>query len=213
MTSEAAVVYVIDDDARVREALEALLRSSNHRVETFASAKHFLRSAHPNHGNSCIVLDIDMPEMTGLELQEKLLDQDGPPVVFLTGFGDIPTTVKAMKAGASEFLTKPFDDDELLRAIADALQLGGQAHAKRAELTEIRNRYGLLTPRERDVLPYVVAGLLNKQTAGELGTSEITIRIHRGQIMRKMQAESLADLVRMAAALGIQLPHTPYTKR
>jgi FixJ family two-component response regulator len=210
---EESIIYVVDDDARVREALEALLRSSNRKVKTFASATQYLDFSHPEGVSSCLILDIDMPEMSGLELQQKLLGQDGPPIIFLTGFGDIPSTVKAMKAGASEFFTKPVDDMELLQAIEQALATADRARSERAELIEMNKRYSLLTPREREVLRYVVAGLLNKQTAGELGTSEITIRIHRGQIMRKMQAESLADLVRMAAKLDISLPQTPYTKR
>jgi FixJ family two-component response regulator len=213
MKREESIIYVVDDDARVREAMEALLRSSNRKVKTFASATRYLESSRPEDVSSCLILDIDMPEMSGLELQQKLLGQDGPPIIFLTGFGDIPSTVKAMKAGASEFFTKPVDDTELLHAIEQALAAADRARSERAELIEMKTRYSLLTPREREVLPYVVAGLLNKQTAGELGTSEITIRIHRGQIMRKMQAESLADLVRMAAKLEISLPQTPYTKR
>jgi FixJ family two-component response regulator len=213
MKREESIIYVVDDDARVREAMEALLRSSNRKVKTFASATQYLEFFRPEDVNSCLILDIDMPEMSGLELQQKLLGQDGPPIIFLTGFGDIPSTVKAMKAGACEFFTKPVDDTELLQAIEQALAAAGRARSERAELVEMKKRYSLLTPREREVLPYVVAGLLNKQTAGELGTSEITIRIHRGQIMRKMQAESLADLVRIAAKLDISLPQTPYTKR
>jgi FixJ family two-component response regulator len=213
MKREESIIYVVDDDARVREAMEALLRSSNRKVRTFASATQYLDFFRPEDVISCLILDIDMPEMSGLELQQKLLGQDGPPIIFLTGFGDIPSTVKAMKAGASEFFTKPVDDMELLQAIEQALAAADRARSERTELIEMKKRYSLLTPREREVLPYVVAGLLNKQTAGELGTSEITIRIHRGQIMRKMQAESLADLVRMAARLDISLPQTPYTKR
>lgn len=213
MKREESIVYVVDDDARVRQALEALLRSSNRKVKTFASAAQYLEFIRPDDVSSCLVLDMDMPEMSGLELQQKLLGQDGPPIIFLTGFGDIPSTVKAMKAGASEFFTKPVDDMELLQAIEQALAVADRARSERSDLIEVQNRYSLLTPREREVLPYVVAGLLNKQTAGELGTSEITIRIHRAQIMRKMQAESLADLVRIAAKLSISLPQTPYTKR
>ena len=213
MKHDLSIVYVVDDDPRVREALEGLLRSSHRQVKTFASAKEYLAAPRAADVSACLILDIDMPEMSGLELQQELARQGGPPIIFLTGYGDIPSTVKAIKSGASEFLTKPFDDVDLLRAIEDALEASKLARDVRAEMATIKTRYSLLTPREREVLPYVVAGLLNKQTAGELGTSEITIRIHRGQIMRKMQADSLADLVRMAAKLSIPLPQTPYTKR
>jgi FixJ family two-component response regulator len=199
---EQSIIYVLDDDARVRESLTALLSSMGRKVIAFASATEYLRFSRPDLPG-CLVLDLEMPEMTGLELQRQLADQEGPPIVFLTGRGDIPSTVRAMKAGAVEFLSKPYDEEELVQAIDAAIAADGQARVIYAELRELRKRYASLTPRERDVLPFVVSGLLNKQTAGELGTSEITIRIHRGQIMRKMAADSLADLVRMAAKLGI----------
>jgi FixJ family two-component response regulator len=199
---EQSIVYVLDDDARVRESLAALLSSMGRKVVAFASAAEYLQFPRPDLP-ACLVLDLDMPEMTGLELQRQLADQEGPPIVFLTGRGDIPSTVKAMKAGAIEFLSKPCNEEELVQAIDAAITADGQARLMYAELNALRKRYASLTPRERDVLPFVVSGLLNKQTAGELGTSEITIRIHRGQIMRKMAADSLADLVRMAAKLGI----------
>jgi FixJ family two-component response regulator len=199
---EQSIVYVLDDDARVRESLIALLSSMGRKVVAFASAREYLQSSRPDLPG-CLVLDLDMPEMTGLELQRQLADQEGPPIVFLTGRGDIPSTVKAMKAGAIEFLSKPWDEEELVQAIDAAIAADVQARVMYAELNALRKRYASLTPRERDVLPFVVSGFLNKQTAGELGTSEVTIRIHRGQIMRKMAADSLADLVRMAAKLGI----------
>lgn len=202
MLREQSIVYVLDDDARVRESLTALLSSMGRKVVAFASATEYLQFLRPDLPG-CLVLDLDMPEITGLELQRQLADQEGPPIVFLTGHGDIPSTVKAMKGGAIEFLSKPCDEEELVQAIDAAIAADEQARVKYGELRELRKRYASLTPRERDVLPFVVAGLLNKQTAGELGTSEITIRIHRGQIMRKMAADSLADLVRMAAKLGI----------
>jgi FixJ family two-component response regulator len=202
MSADEPIVYVLDDDARVREGLTALLSSLGRRVMSFADASQYLAFKRPDVPG-CLVLDLDMPGMTGLELQKELSGTDAPPIVFLTGHGDIPSTVKAMKAGATEFLSKPFDEKDLVRAIDAAIEVDREARVKNAELDEIKKRHAKLTPREREVLPYVVSGLLNKQTAGELGTSEITIRIHRGQIMRKMKAESLADLVRLAAKLGI----------
>jgi FixJ family two-component response regulator len=201
MSHDRPIVYVLDDDSRIREALSALLSSVGHDVMTFSNAAEYLAFQRPDVPG-CLVLDLDLPGMNGLELQKQLTDA-GPPIVFLTGHGDIPSTVKAMKAGATEFLSKPFEEKDLLHAIDAAIRIDGEARLKNAELSAIKKRYASLTPREREVLPYVVSGLLNKQTAGELGTSEITIRIHRGQIMKKMAAQSLADLVRIAAKLGI----------
>jgi FixJ family two-component response regulator len=201
MSHDRPIVYVLDDDSRIREALSALLSSVGHDVKTFSNAAEYLAFQRPDVPG-CLVLDLDLPGMNGLELQKQLTDA-GPPIVFLTGHGDIPSTVKAMKAGATEFLSKPFEEKDLLHAIDAAIRIDGEARLKNAELGAIKKRYASLTPREREVLPYVVSGLLNKQTAGELGTSEITIRIHRGQIMKKMAAQSLADLVRIAAKLGI----------
>lgn len=211
MSARQPIVYVVDDDYRVREALQALLASAGYEVVVFDSAASYLNFSRPDRA-ACLILDLDLPGMNGLELQRKIAGEDTPPIVFLTAHGDIPSTVKAMKAGATEFLSKPFDDEELLRAIDAGIQLDESTRARLAELDVIRKRYALLTPREREVLPFVIAGLLNKQTAWELGTSEITIRIHRGQIMKKMEAESLADLVRLAARLGIE-PLSSNTKR
>src|ERR1700733_415311 len=202
MSSEQPIVYVLDDDSRIREALSGLLSSVGHRVMTFSNGAEYLAFKRPDV-LACLILDLDLPGMNGLELQKELADAGGPPIIFLTGHGDIPSTVKAMKAGAAEFLSKPFEEEDLLRAIDAAIRIDGEARLKHAELSTIKKRYASLTPREREVLPFVVSGFLNKQTAGELGTSEITIRIHRGQIMKKMAAQSLADLVRMAAKLGI----------
>lgn len=202
MSTERPMVFVVDDDQRVREALSNLLSSAGYLVATFASAAAFLAFEKPDHPG-CLVLDLNLPGVSGLELQEQLAAAPAPPIVFITGHGDVPSTVRAMKKGAVEFLQKPFTETDLLRAIDAAIALDQTARLKRSELGILRERYALLTPRERDVLPLVVSGLLNKQTAAELGTSEITVRVHRGQIMRKMAARSLPDLVRMADKLGL----------
>jgi len=203
VTADRPVGFVVDDDARVRDALSSLLASAGLDVAAFASATEFLNADKPDTA-ACLVLDLELPDINGLELQEELAEREAPPIVFVTGHGDIPSSVKAMKAGAVEFLSKPFGDDELLRAIDAALALDRAERLKRSEREALRDRYQRLTPREREVLTFVVAGFPNKQTAGELGTSEITIGVHRGQIMRKMGARSLAELVRLADKLGIQ---------
>jgi FixJ family two-component response regulator len=203
MTEPEAIVYVVDDDASMREALESLIRSVGLKVTTFISAQDFLRSERPD-APACLVLDVRLPGLSGLDLQRELTQAGIQlPVIFITGHGDIPMTVRAMKAGAVEFLTKPFRDQDLLDAIGQALDRDRAARHQRAELTELRGRYEQLTPREREVMGLVVAGRLNKQIAAALGTSEITIKIHRSQVMHKMQADSLADLVRMAEKLGV----------
>ena len=202
MSKDSSIVYVLDDDYRVREALTGLLSSVGFRVEAFASAAEYLKFKKPD-SPACLVLDLQLPGMSGLDLQREIAGGDAPAIVFVTGHGDVPSSVRAMKAGAIEFLLKPIDDQELLRAIDAAIAQDREARLKRAELAELQRRYALLTPREREVLPFVVAGLLNKQTAAELGNSEITSQVHRGQIMRKMAASSLADLVKMAGKLGI----------
>ncbi len=205
MTSERPIVFVVDDDSRVRAALSSLLASAGLDSALFGSASEFLETDRPD-APACLVLDLELPDTNGLELQRKLADRDAPPIVFITGHGDIPSSVRAMKAGAVEFLSKPFDDEELLKAIDAAIEIDRTNRLKRSEQAEVRRRYQRLTPREREVLPFVVSGFANKQTASELGTSEITIGVHRGQIMRKMGARSLAELVRLADKLGIPPP-------
>jgi len=205
MNADNPVVFVVDDDRRVREALSRLIRSAGLDVVTFATAGEFLACEKPN-APACLILDLQLPGISGLELQQQLADADAPPIVFLTGHGDIPSTVRAMKAGAMEFLSKPVGDQELMRAIENAIALDRTGRQTRSELTGLRQRYALLTPRERDVLPFVIAGFANKQAAADLGIAENTIAVHRGQIMRKMGARSLAELVRMADKLGISQP-------
>ena len=202
VTPDNPIVFLVDDDPRVREALCSLISSVGFRVAAFGSAAEFLGFEKPD-APSCLVLDLQLPDVNGLELQRELAGREAPPIVFITGHGDIPSSVRAMKAGAIEFLSKPFGERELLQAIDAALAVDRTARQKRSELAELRKSYSLLTPREREVLPFVVAGFANKETAAELGTSEITIGVHRGQIMRKMSARSLAELVRMADKLSI----------
>lgn len=202
MNSDQPVVFVLDDDPSIREALSSLLRAAGLRVTVFASAGEFL-SAKPPDAPACLVLDLQLPDINGLELQRELADTDGPPIVFISGHGDIPTSVRAMKAGAVEFLAKPFDDQELLEAIWHAIERDRTARQQRSQLRKLLNAYALLSAREREVLPLIVSGLTNRQSADKLGIAEITLQVHRGQIMRKMGAQSVPELVRMAGRLGI----------
>jgi FixJ family two-component response regulator len=201
MQDATLIVYVVDDDISVRESLELLIKSAGWQPALFASAQAFLsrpRATIP----SCLVLDVTLPGLNGLELQQRLAGRTDMPIIFITGYGDVPMTVRAMKAGAVEFLTKPFRDDVLLTAIGDAIERSRAALRLESGMRTLRNCYESLTPREREVMALVVSGLLNKQVGGELGISEITVKAHRGQVMRKMKADSLPDLVTMAARLG-----------
>ena len=199
----AAIVFVVDDDISVRESLELLIATAGWKAETFESAQGFLSRARPT-GPCCLVLDVSLPGLNGLELQQQLAERTEMPIIFITGYGDVPMTVRAMKAGAVEFLTKPFKDDVLLDAIRHAIERSRAAVQRESEMLALRECYDSLTAREREVMALVVAGLLNKQVGGELGISEITVKAHRGQVMRKMKADSLPDLVTMAARLGLR---------
>jgi FixJ family two-component response regulator len=200
------IVFVVDDDISVRESLELLIQESGWQPETFTSGQGFLARP-PASVPSCLVLDVGLPGLSGLELQKQLAGRTDMPIIFITGYGDVPTSVQAMKAGAIEFLMKPFGDDALLITIRHALERSRRALEQEASLKELRENYQSLTPRERDVMALVVSGLLNKQVGGELGISEITVKAHRGQVMRKMKADSLPALVNMVARLG--LPTAP----
>jgi len=196
------VVFVVDDDISVRESLELLLRTAGWKVETFASANAFLARGRVN-APCCLVLDVSLPDLNGLDVQKRVVGRADMPIIFITGHGDIPMSVKAMKAGAVEFLTKPFDGDALLNAIGDAIERSRTTLGNEAEIRALRDSYDSLTQRERQVMELVVAGLLNKQVGNGLGISEITVKAHRGKVMQKMKADSLAQLVAIAARLGI----------
>jgi FixJ family two-component response regulator len=201
MLEAGPIVFVVDDDISVRESLELLIRCEGWQPETFSSGQEFLRRPRA-HVPSCMVLDLFLPGLNGLELQKRVaVERAAMPIIFITGYGDVPMTVQAMKAGALEFLTKPFSEDALLSAIRAALERSRAALSREAEIRSLRDRYGSLSRREQQVMGLVVSGLLNKQTGGELGISEITVKAHRGKVMQKMKADSLADLVRIAAKL------------
>ena len=207
MPDVTSIVFVVDDDISVRESLELLIRTAGWRPETFASAQEFLSRSRPTVP-CCLVLDVTLPGLSGLELQEQLAERTDMPIIFITGHGDVPMTVQAMKAGAVEFLTKPFNDAVLLGAIRGAIERSDAALRQESEIQGLRRCYTSLTPREREVMELVVSGLLNKQVGGELGISEITVKAHRGQLMRKMKANSLPALVTMAARLGLRTAPT-----
>jgi FixJ family two-component response regulator len=203
MPDVTPIVFVVDDDISVRESLELLIRTAGWQAETFPSAQEFLLRPRPA-GPCCLVLDVTLPGLSGLELQKQLVERTDMPIIFITGHGDVPMSVQAMKAGAVEFLTKPFKDDVLLDAVHGALDRSRAALRLQSDMQALMKCYQSLTPREREVMALVVSGLLNKQVGAQLGVSEITVKAHRGQVMRKMRADSLPDLVKMAARLGLQ---------
>lgn len=209
MTTADVTVFVVDDDVSVRKSVARLIESVGLKVETFASAREYLKQD-PCEGPACLVLDVRMPEMSGLDLQDELTSAGlSMPIIFITGHGNVPMSVKAVKAGAVDFIEKPFDDQTLLDAINEAIKRDRKSKLDQAEINEIQKRVDSLTKREKEVFALVVQGLLNKQIAFELGTSEKTVKVHRGRVMEKMQAESLADLVRMAERIGIDKTKIP----
>jgi FixJ family two-component response regulator len=209
MTEQPPIVFVVDDDVSIRDALKSLIRSVGLRVELFGSPREFLNAKRPE-APSCLILDVRLSGESGLDLQRELVAANiHVPIIFITGHGDIPMSVRAKKAGAVEFLTKPFRDQDLLDAIQLALERDRIRRQREAEIAGLRERFESLTPREREVLPWVVSGLLNKQIADAIGTSEAPVKVHRSQVMRKMAADSLADLVRMAEKMGIPIPKKP----
>jgi FixJ family two-component response regulator len=206
------IIFIVDDDPRIREALSELLASFDMHAVSFGSAAEYLAYSKPDVP-ACLILDVELPDINGLDLQRQIAQGDHPSIVFITGHGDIPSSVRAIKSGAVDFLTKPFEEGELMRAINAALAQNRDARRKSAELAELRQRLSSLTPREREVLPLVASGLLNKQAAAELRISEVTLQIHRGNIMKKMGAGSLAELVRMAGALQVPMTRSRHSPR
>jgi len=201
------IVYIVDDDPRVRQALAELLSSHGLSAIAFGSVSEYVRAPKPNIP-AILILDVELPDINGLDFQSQLADRDHPPIVFITGHGDIPSSVRAIKHGAVDFLSKPFSDDALMRGVRAGLEQDGRQRRERAERASLRERYETLTPRERTVLPLVISGLLNKQAAAELGITEVTLQLHRRNVMQKMDAASLADLVRMAEKLQVPVTHS-----